>query len=450
MSAPTRPDIVVVAIDTLRADHASCYGYPKATTPAIDALASEALLFETAIAPGIPTTPSFTTFYTGLHPLRHGIVAHVGRHRLSADVAMLPELAKRAGYATAAFDNLVIQGGGSGSWFARGYDHYSGYVYKPFGSQSEALTDRAMRALEETRDAPLLLFLHLWDPHTPYGPLAPFDTLHYRPGGPYPPMEEVRAISPEYYDAFLGDMHLAHPDDYGWVVAQYDGEITQADAQVARLLDVIERRGRKGRTVVVVMGDHGECFGEGGLHFDHHGLYDAVVRVPLVMRVPGVAPGRVPALVSSEDIMPTLAELGGFELPPYPLTGRSLGPLLRDPGRPWRDAIVLAESSRQCSIGLRTADRKLIVPVVTDARGAPVPDVYGRERSPEPELYDLVADPGEAKDVAQERPEEVAAMRARLEQEMTAIGAGDGWSVVADEGASLPYDQFMARILGRR
>ena len=260
------PNIVIIAIDTLRADHLGCYGYGKATSPAIDALARESVLFERAFAAGIPTMPSFTTLYTGLHPYRHGIVAHSGDRRLSDQIVLLPQLLKAHGYVTAACDNLVVQGEGRGSWFARGYDHYSGFLYRPFGNQSAHLTDRALGFIQEYAGpeaaAPLYLFLHYWDPHTPYGPRPPYDTLHYEPGSGPVEMAEVRRDHPEYYDAFLGDMKLRHPDDYAYVVAQYDGEISQVDVEVGRVVAALKQRGVWDNTIVVLLSDYGECFVE--------------------------------------------------------------------------------------------------------------------------------------------------------------------------------------------
>jgi hypothetical protein len=238
------PNIVVLAVDTLRADRLGCYGYGKPTSPEIDTLASESIVFERAFAAGIPTMPAFTTFYTGLHPYRHGIVAHAGSQRLAADIVLLPQLLKAGGYVSVACDNLVAQSEGRGSWFARGYDHYSGFLYKPFSDQSTQLTDRAIRFLEEhtasATDAPLFLFVHYWDPHTPYGPRPPFDTLHYHPGSGPVDMADVRRIYPDYYDAFLGDMRLRHPDDYAYVMAS----TTAKSARLTSRLDVLCMRSK--------------------------------------------------------------------------------------------------------------------------------------------------------------------------------------------------------------
>src|SRR5690349_20545127 len=175
-------NIIIITIDTLRADHLGCYGYDLPTSPSIDALARERIVFDQAFAAGIPTMPSFTTMLTGLHPYRHGIVGHAGLLRVPDSIMMLPQLAQARGYVTAACDNLVVQSEGRGSWFARGYDYYSGFLYEPFTSQSSQLTNRALSFVDEYANAPLFLILHYWDPHTPYGPRPPYDTMYYRPG----------------------------------------------------------------------------------------------------------------------------------------------------------------------------------------------------------------------------------------------------------------------------
>lgn len=445
-----RPNIVVVGVDTLRPDHLGCYGYHRPTSPALDALAAESVVFDSAFAAGIPTTPAFTTLLTGLHPYVHRVVTHPGKRRLASDVRTLPQLAKDSGYFTAACDNLVVQGAGSGSWFARGFDHYSGFVYAPFGDQSTRLTDTALSLAREPRDDPLLLFVHYWDPHTPYGPLPPYDEMHYEPGSGPVDMADVRAIAPDYYDAFIGDMNLAHPDDYAYVVAQYDGEITQVDAQVRRLLDGLAELDDWDDTIVVVLSDHGECFGEGDFYFDHHGLYDAVTRTVLMMRVPGVEPGRRGAMVSHEDLVPTLCELGDIEPPAYELTGRSLVPVLADPEAPGRSRVISAESTRQASLALRTPAYKLIQPITTDAEGRPLPDFYGQPRRAEPFLFDLAADPGERRDLADALPGVRAELSAELEAWRRAMEQRSAETdPIRAQGLGLPFDRFLDRVLRR-
>ncbi len=321
-------NVVLIAIDSLRADHLGCYGYDLPTSPNIDALAAESVLFERAFAPGIPTTPSFTTLMTGQHPYRHGILAHLTDRRLKPSMLTLPQMAHRGGWATAGIDNLAVQGNGRGSWMARGFDYYSAFLFKPFSNQCEELTHRALSFIDELAEQPFFLFAHLWDPHTPYGPPPPFDEMHYHPGRHRFSVEEIKAPAPAYYDNFIAEMKLKHPDDYDWIVAQYDGEISYVDTQIARLVEHLKAKNLWDETIFVLMSDHGEAFGEGGFHFDHHGLYDAVMRVVLTMRVPEVAPHSSKALVSTEDIFPTLCELAGWPLPNYEMTSRSFVPAL--------------------------------------------------------------------------------------------------------------------------
>lgn len=452
----SRPNVVLVAIDSLRPDHLGCYGYSKRTSPQIDRLAAESVVFDRAFAPGIPTMPSFTTLLSGLHPYRHGITAHSSDQRLSERIVPLPQIARQGGYVTIGIDNLAVQGNGCGSWFSRGFDFYSGFLFKPFSNQSEQLVDRALRFLTDYRDKPFLLFLHLWDPHTPYGPPPPYDTLHYDPDTAISPdapsLAEVKALAPEYYEAFLGEMNLRVPDDYGYVVAQYDGEISYVDAQVGRILAQLKANGLWDNTAVVLMSDHGECFGEGDVYFDHHGLYDAVMRVALMCRAPGIAPARRDAMVSTEDILPTLMDWCGWSGPAdYPLTGQSFAPALRGETFRGRDQLYGVESTRQASLCLRTEKWKFLQPITEDARGNPLVDIYGRPRNPDCLLFDLENDPQEKRDVGARFPD----MRDEIAQQLAEwrareVAARGGSDPVLENGLSLPYDAFMARLLARR
>lgn len=445
------PHIVIVAIDSLRANHLGCYGYTKPTSPNIDRLAQESLVFDNAIAAGIPTMPSFTTLLTGLHPYKHGIVSHVGKRRLANNILFLPQILKQRGYTTAACDNLAVQGNGRGSWFARGYDYYSGFLYKPFTKQGEQLTDRALSFLDEYREQPLFLFMHYWDPHTPYGPRPPYDTMHYQPDNGPNPMEAIRSLHPAYYDAFLGDMKLRYPDDYAYVLAQYDGEISQADAEVGRLITGLQTRGIWDKTIFIVLSDHGECFGEGDFYFDHHGLYDAVTRIAFILHMPDGAKGRISSMVSHEDIVPTLTELADVPAPPYPLSGTSLTPLLNGQEQAIHSYIVSAESTRQASLALRTDAWKIILPIVEDIHGTPLPDFYGRPRNPDPLLFHLRNDPAEQHDLSQEQPEQCQTMLTMLAQWRSEMAASTGEpDPIQTQGLSLKIETFLHRIAERK
>ena len=285
-----------------------------------------------------------------------------------------------------------------------------------------------------------------------------YDTLHCEPGAVLTTdkMAEVRALHPEYYDAFLGDMKLAHPDDYGYVVAQYDGEISQVDAQIGRLVEGLKRCDAWENTELILLSDHGEAFGEGDFYFDHHGLYDAVIRVALMVRLPGERPRRIGALVSTEDVAPTLIELVGLPEPEYPLTGVSLTPLISGGASDVsvRKHVVSVESTRQASLSLRVgppSNLKLILPIVEDLQGEPIPDYYGRPRNPDPLLFDLASDPGETHNVASERPDDLARLLAELEAQRAEMQRGTGLpDPVRSHGLTLTMDRFLTRLDERR
>jgi arylsulfatase A-like enzyme len=449
----SRPNIVLLTIDSLRADHLGCYGYAKNTSPHIDAMAAESVVFDRAFAPGIPTMPSFTTLLSGTHPYRHGITAHASEQRVREDLVMMPQLAKQAGYVTIAIDNLATQANGRGSWFSRGFDYYSSYLYKPFSDQGEQLANRALKFIDDFQERPFLLWLHLWDPHSPYNPPEPYKTAHYTPGGEAgrQQLEAVKQLAPEYYEEFLGDMKHQIHDDYNYVVAQYDGEISYMDAQIGRIVERLKALNLWENSLVILMSDHGEAFGEGGIHFDHHGLYDAVTRVSQIWHVPGVEAGRRQAMISTEDILATLAEAGGWQLPPYEITGRSFWPVVQGRSTSHRDWVVHIESTRQASLALRTERWKLIQPIPHDARGAVLPDIYGNQRGAKVLLYDLQNDPAESHDVGDEHPE----VRAQLQQQLNDWRAAEvtrrgGDDPLLENGLSLGYHEFMERLLSRK
>jgi len=444
------PNIIIAAIDTLRPDHLGCYGYTRATSPHIDALANESIVFDKAFAAAIPTMPSFTTIYSGQHSYCHGIVSHAGKHSLSHEKILLPQVMKENGYVTVALDNLVVQGGGSGNWFARGYDYYSGFVYKPFSDQSKKLTDQALLFLKKHLGSPLFLLIHYWDTHTPYGPLPPYDRMHYTPGSASIRMEEVKAIYPAYYSFLLRDMHLSYPNDYAYVVAQYDGEISQVDFEVGRLIEAIKAQGAWDDTIFIVLSDHGECFGEGSLYFDHHGLYDAVTHIALIFYIPGKQANHIEALVSTEDILPTLGEIIGIPHMPFPLTGVSLLPLLNGSNNEIRAYVVSAEATRQASLALRTPEWKVILPITEDIEGRPIPDFYGRTRNANPLLFNVKADPGEQYNLSFELPEILAEKLELLTKWRAEMQQMTGeLDLIQCQGLSMPLEWFMQRIAAR-
>jgi arylsulfatase A-like enzyme len=274
--------------------------------------------------------------------------------------------------------------------------------------------------------------------------------MHYQPGdSATPELSDVQALAPDYYEAFLGDMKLAVPDDYAYVMAQYDGEISYVDAQIGRLLDGLKARNLWDDTLIILLSDHGECFGEGDVYFDHHGLYDAVLRVALLCRVPGTMGSICKTMISTEDIVPSLCEILGWQKPDT-LTGVSFADYLRGHNAPLRDFLVGIESTRQASICWRTENWKLIQPIVQDARGELILDIYGRQRDVSPLLFDLKTDAGEERNVAAQFPQvRDDLVRCLNDWRAHEVANRNGDDPLLD-GLSLPFNDFMARLTSRR
>jgi arylsulfatase A-like enzyme len=429
-------NLIWIIIDCLRPDHLGCYGYPRLTSPHIDRFAREAARFETVISPHIPTQPAHTTAFSSRDVFAHQIVAQGGARELDPSVPLLPRLLAERGYFTAAVDNI-------GRWFAPAFERYLEYPrWNHDGAapwrNGEQVTAGAMEALAACRSAgrPFFLFLHYWDPHTPYLPPAPFDRMFYT-GDPtharHTSMEPVFASAwfANYFREWLDGIR-----DIEFVKAQYDASIAYTDVCVRHVLTRLEELSLLDESVIVIGADHGEELDEHGCWFDHHGLYETNVRVPLLIRQPGgVGAGRVVrGPVSFLDVAPTLLELAGLAdvAAAAGMQGTSLVRRLQgekdEPGT--AEAVYLTECTWMRKRGWRvqrpSESWKLIE--------ALEPDIYGK---PPVELYDLAADPGETRNLAELCPEVVT----RLQEEMRAwVGArraatGSGEPLEEQQGA---------------
>jgi len=405
----TKPNIILISIDALRADHLGCYVYHRATSPYIDALAGEGVLLERFICPAIPTHPSYTTLYTGQHPITHGIVAHVGKNELDREAPFLPELFLQAGYTTCAVDNLWR----GRLWFGRGYEYYiDPSIRRPLhlGVTCEELNAVTIPWLRAHAEEPFFLFMHYWDPHYPFVPPDRFRHLFYEGNPTDPDNHSLDEWWKHPIGAFARDTWLRMltgvVTDVEYVRAQYDGEVRYVDEGIGNLLVALDKLGLAENTLVVLTADHGESMGEHGIFFEHHGLYEATVRVPLIVRWPGHLPGgvRLPQMFEMDDLAPTILDAVGLLIPRV-MEGRSFWKLLTGVGEDnGRERVISLECSWQAKWSLRTDRYKFIL--------AREPDFYG---SPPRELYDLVADPGEKHNIAKERPEIAAKMEVELE-----------------------------------
>lgn len=326
------PNLLMVTLDTTRADRLGAYGYERAQTPAFDGLADRGILFEEAFSQIALTGPSHLGLFTGTGPWRHGNLLNAVP--LPEDRPLLSETLSDAGYATGGFVSAYVLNSDFG--FDRGFQVYDdvGGVEAPLLSRLRAVWERRTNphgvverrgdrtvdlALDWLGDQessrPWMMWVHLFDAHGPYEPPAPFDTAFYT-GDPraaeHTSMDQVEGVADYLKESLVGIR------DVDWVLAQYDGEIAFADLQLQRLLDAVEARGESQDTVVVVTADHGESLGDNGVWFDHgDDLYQASTQVPLVLSWPGqLAKGRrAKGPVELTDVLPTVLELMRLPVP---------------------------------------------------------------------------------------------------------------------------------------
>jgi arylsulfatase A-like enzyme len=407
------PDIVLVILDAARPDHMSCYGYERLTTPRIDELARESLVFPRAFAMAPYTRCSVPTILTGLSFLRHGVV---GRDDyLDDDAVTIAELLGRVGYQT--FGISAMPNHSTSLNLHQGYDEFvETWVGLPFeeGMEASRLTETAIARLDAaSTDRPVFLLLHYLQPHEPYLPPPQHDIFGDSAyDGPLEPGWGTMA-------GRLKEMDLG-PADVDRLVSLYDANLRTADAAVGRLLDHLRGRARWSRTVVLVVADHGEAFYEHGRLGHNTTVYDEVLSVPFILRLPAgrcPAPDVTRALVSLADVVPTLLAQAGLEVVTG-LDGRNV--VDRSGYVGLERALVLRDGHARPTFGVRTARWKAVF-----AAGRP------------PQLYDLAQDPEEQIDVAIHHPLVVASLRAMLEDERRRV---EGLGTLAASG-TLGEDQ---------
>jgi len=387
-------NVLLIAIDTLRADHLGCYGYPRVTSPHIDRLAAEGTLFRDMISPHIPTHPGYTTMFSGHDVFSHQIVCHGGSREPEPEVRFLAEILSDLGYHTLAADNL-------GRWFERGFAEYRRYSWVSNQAEpqrkAEAVNEVALDVLNRAagQDKPFFLFVHYWDPHTPYLPPPPFSRMFYEGNEKAPDnhsMDEVFGFAPfaKYFGAWLPGV-----TDREFPKAQYDAEIAYSDLAVAHVLARLHELGLDEETLVILSADHGETMDEHGCFFDHHGLYDANVCVPLVLRCPGKVPAgqRLAGQVAMYDLAPTVLDyLGhGDRIAHERMTGRSVKPLV-DGGshRGNYEVVYLAECAWMRKRAVRTSEWKYIEALEPDFEGLPPIELYDLHEEPVKEVTNML------------------------------------------------------------
>lgn len=383
--SPPRRNLILISVDTLRADRLGCYGYERPTSPTIDRLAREGTLFSDASAPSPWTLPSHASMFTGLYPRRNGVTGT--RFTMPKDVATLAELLSKYGYATGGVvtNSLLTTNG-----LDRGFDFHE--EVDKGGPHPSATSRRGIEWLQgRDRKRPFFLLLHYIDPHADYGTLEGVRDQFVEPyDGP------VRGKSEELYAFVEGRLKLDEADGRH-LSNLYDGAIRQLDGELEEILTYLDGEGLFEDTLLVLTSDHGEEF------LDHggvlHGLthFDEVARVPFILRGPGIEAGRrIETPVSLVDLVPTcLGELG-FPIPKN-LDGLNLRPLLRGTGELPRRRIYFEADLDGSLAGsmIKGKDR-----AVRNGRFK----LHFNERTDEVRLYDLKNDPGETRDVSTEHP----------------------------------------------
>ncbi len=334
---PDRPNILLITIDTLRADHLSSYGYPRATSPVIDKLAAEGVRFDNASVQWPKTGPSFASIFTATYPKDNGIVRKVGIP-MPQGFRMLAEVLQSQGYET----HAVVSNGALGSefGFGQGFETYlESWKSPPPTSDADntaaATVNTLAYAIIEGLDGkrPYFLWVHYLDPHAPYTPPGEWsdrfqDDQWYSPE----PKVDIRRDRPRMQMTGIGSSQvLDGRDELGFYVARYDAEIAYADDHVGQLLETLESKGLLENTLTAFTSDHGESLGEHHYYFDHGRFgFQTCVRVPFIVHFPGViAPGVEYEPVELIHLTPTLLEAAGVALDDGAwMQGRSLAPRL--------------------------------------------------------------------------------------------------------------------------
>jgi arylsulfatase A-like enzyme len=361
-------NVVLISVDTLRADHVGAYGYGRPTTPNLDAFAQRSILFEDAIGQSAWTRPSHFSMFTGLYPVEHGVVSMRGRARIAESIPVLAEILADNGYATGAFTggaNLSAHFG-----FDRGFE-----IYETHGKRMFDNLDAATSWLDAHATEPFFLFFHGFDPHRPY----------------VSEPEDRRALGLPPKSARGWKMRCKRqerPADLGPLLGNYDAAIHRGDRALGALFRHLDELGLMKNTIVIVTSDHGEAFFEHGRCFHIYTLYREIVRVPLIVHVPGLEPRRVSGVVpASASVTPTILDALGIDV--SDVGGPSLARVLA--GRKPAFEYVVSETSSHWRPGgnlghvrALTTDTEKLVHWVDQGR-------Y--------EYYDLVADPHERRPI---------------------------------------------------
>ena len=454
-----KPNVVIIVVDALRADRAVSED-KRTITPKINELTTESVCFPNSFTVINSTDPAVTSLHTGRYPLSHGLMNHGMRvtdkeKAIIENVPQLPELLSEAGYRTAAF------GRPRGRWHKRGFDEHPEYdirnepiknwigsvlhrIHPSIRDIAATVHDLTVGRLESKAkteggvaqdfrnfldgSAPFYAFIHLMDTHIPYEP-DPDLVKEYLNRFEYSTQsfndwtdpasagifsqEFRRRIKDGKYPEIAKKYYYTDGEPTSAVVdAHYDATVHEADQRVGRILDALKERDQLDETVFIVLADHGESLTEHGIYYDHHGLYDESVKIPLIIRPPGGTPDRetVDDFIQITDIAPTVASYADVDgLNP---DGKSLKPVIEGEGEVEREFVMAEETHTQRRRMIRTEEEKLIYLVGGDT----VCRYCDVQHAPETELYNIADDPEEKNNLRTSRQERVSELREKAEK----------------------------------
>lgn len=404
------PNILFIGVDSLRRDKTSLCGNENQTTPHIDKLFFEGgTNFTHCFSPSVPTPPGYSAILTGRDCFGTGVVTLSNVPELPPETTTLQAILKEHGYTstmvgfpdnpfTHGFDNYLSYPDNWGRWDA-GRSH-----------KAESLNTVAIPELKRlaAQDQPFMLFLRHLDPHSPYLPPAPFERMFYD-GDEFDP--ENKSLEGAYnFKPFCDYFRSWFPPfctDSKYIDAQYEGAIAYMDSCIQNIFTTLQSLGILDETLIVFTSDHGETLNEHECYYDHHGTYDNTLSVPLAFRLPGVVPEgyEFDDYVQQKDIVPTILDILGIDKTPYVFDGRSLFGRMYGEERIQETEMYITEATWMRKDGWRTPEWKLI--------RALEPDFHYK---PSIELYNLIRDPQENNNLAEQEPEIVKLLTERMDK----------------------------------
>lgn len=391
-SADDPYDIILISIDTIRADRLGCYGYFRNTSPNLDAFAREATIFDRCLSPMATTLPAHLSLMTATYPDEHSVLANArdaGRRFVPNPLLRtFAELAGEQGYATAAFVSATPVKSHSGLQAGFQVFDESDEAERRAGETNRAVFQWLKKPLQDPR----FLWVHYFDPHTTYDPPAPYDTLFSEEPPLYRYLSERRFYKGEIIQSADTLNTVA-------ITNRYDGEVRYLDEHIGELFDELRASGRWDRTVVIVAGDHGEGLGQHG-EMHHGSIWHEQLQVPLIIKFPGRDSGRDATLLSLVDVFPMVTAAVDWN-------GRE-ALFAQTSSRAWKreaNSYVMGQSSAAGNPGARASDMYSLT-------GARWKFVWRGGESEQ--LFDLQRDPFELEDVARSHPDTVKMLQAKL------------------------------------